>query len=379
MTEIVLPSGKGETRERQLINFANQLQKIQEQIGFKISSRGWCYQLEGFGLISKAEFGRIEGLINECRALGYVPIDFTAEEEGRRFSGVEIPNDGTPAEYISRFASAMERCQYGYTPDWLLDPRFEESDQEGYYIQMLVEKIDLVSLFKPVVERYKIPIATSKGWSSMLQRAEYARRFKIAEERGLKCVLLYCGDHDPDGLRISQKIKKNLNDLKDIVWENGDGGYDPTDLIVDRFGLNYQFILANNLTWIDNSEDVPPIGIPKLITGSGKNLADPNHKHFHMTYMQDYIKNYGVRKCEANALVVRPEQGRDLCRSAIERYLGSDAINRFKCKEEVRNGWFDDVRSTIKVGNLNLAEVVKAIQKGLSEFDENKEKEENNG
>jgi len=56
---------------------------------------------------------------------------------------------------------------------------------------MLVEKIDLKSLFGPVCWDYHIPIATSKGWSSMLQRAEYARRFKQAENMGLKCVTGY--------------------------------------------------------------------------------------------------------------------------------------------------------------------------------------------
>src|SRR5690606_38765788 len=103
-------------------------------------------------------------------------------------------------------------------------------------------KVDLVTLFSPVCKKYKIPIANSKGWSSMLQRAEYARRFQEARDKGLKCVLLYCGDHDPDGLRIGEFLRKNLQDLNDIKWEDGEIGYDAKDLIIDRFGLNYDFI-----------------------------------------------------------------------------------------------------------------------------------------
>ena len=83
---------------------------------------------------------------------------------------------------------------------------------------MVVEKVDLISLFQPVCRDYKIPIANSKGWSSMLQRAEYARRFKEARDNGLQCVLLYCGDHDPDGLRIGEFLRKNLEDLNEITW-----------------------------------------------------------------------------------------------------------------------------------------------------------------
>ena len=184
---------------------------------------------------------------------------------------------------------------------------------------MIVEKIDLVTLFQPVCSKYHIPIANAKGWSSILQRAEYTRRFKEAEERGLQCVLLYCGDHDPDGLRISDTIRKNLRDIGDIHWNDSTQGYDPEELIIERFGLNYDFIIDHDLTWIDN-----------LITGSKKNLADPNHRNFNMEYVQEYLHKVGERKCEANALVVAPRDGRRLCQEAIERYLGDDALDRFK-------------------------------------------------
>lgn len=43
-------------RKEGLREFAAELERISDTIGFKISARGWCYQLEGFGLITKAEF-----------------------------------------------------------------------------------------------------------------------------------------------------------------------------------------------------------------------------------------------------------------------------------------------------------------------------------
>ena len=62
-------------------------------------------------------------------------------------------------------------------------------------------------------------------------------------------------------------MRKNLNDLINISWSDGEEGYDPINLNIERFGLNYDFIVANKLSWIDN-----------LITASGKDLADPSHK-----------------------------------------------------------------------------------------------------
>src|SRR5262249_17222070 len=151
---------------------------------------------------------------------------------------------------------------------------------EEYYTQMLVEKIDLVTLFQPVCKDYHIPVANCKGWQSILLRADYARRFKEAEERGLKCVLLYCGDFDPGGLLMSDRLRKNLEDLKRGRWGDGTEGYDPKDLEIVRFGLNYDFIEENNFTWIEGLETG---GRRK---GQITDLADPRHEHHKREYVQ---------------------------------------------------------------------------------------------
>lgn len=305
-----------------LQEFADYLQDLSEDIGFKVSARGWAYLLETRRLINKDEFDKVNNLINKCRKLGYLPIDFVAEESARKFENVEEPDKENVIDKFGKILEVASNTPDVYTPDWW--------DGEEYYIQMVVEKVDLVTLFQPVCEEYHICIANSRGWGSMLQRAEYARRFSEAEAKGLKCVLLYAGDHDPDGLRISEFIRRNLEDLKDIEWEDGLSGYDPEDLIIERFGLNYDFIEDNNLTWIDN-----------LITGSGKNLADPTHKNYHMAYVQEYLYTVGERKCEANAIVTMPDAARELVREAIEKYVGPDARDRFEEKRQAVRDEFD--------------------------------------
>lgn len=326
-----IPRGRGVNRLRAMGRFAIMLIKVGKSVGMRVSSRGWCYLLEGFRLINKDQFDMVETLINECRKYGFLPIDFVAEEESRGFSGVEKPDDTDPIGYMKKYLRATLQCGDWYTPDWW--------DGEEYYIQMVVEKIDLKTLFKPLCEEYHIPIATAKGWSSMLQRAEYARRFREAEDKGLKCVLLYCGDHDPDGLRISEFLRSNLKELANIRWADGAKGYDPKDLKIDRFGLNFDFIKANNLTWIDN-----------LITGSGKNLASPSHKNHDLQYVQDYLRDIGERKCEANALVVARAASEDLCRQAIEAYLGDDALDRFQEKRDTVLEELEEFREKSGVG-----------------------------
>ena len=46
--------------------------------------------------------------------------------------------------------------------------------------------------------------------------------------------------------------------------------------------------------------------------------------------MRDYIARFGVKKCEANALVVEPEVGRALCRDAILEHVPADALERYQ-------------------------------------------------
>ena len=279
-----------------LQQFADYLQDVQRQIGFRVSSRGWCYILEQEGAINKDQFDKVETWVNRCRRRGLIAIDFVAEEASREFQGVEKPAENTPVQDLGVWIDHAVRAGDLYSVDWWKN--------ETHYVQMVVEKIDLVTLFQPVCEEYHIPIANSKGWSSMLQRAEYARRFMEAEERGLQCVLLYCGDHDPAGLQISNFLRKNLRDLQNVHWRDGTSGYDPgsgvagydeegypvdhdrVGLIIERFGLNYDFIQDHNFTWIDN-----------LITGGGQDLSNPNHRHHNMDYVQSYLRDIGARKC----------------------------------------------------------------------------------
>lgn len=328
-------------------NFATEIELLSNQIGFRLSSRGWAYQLEGFGLITKDEFDSVQGSINKLRKNGLLPIDFTAEEQGRKFKGIEWPTEDSIPEFTKKYLEVTLECEDYYTSNWW--------DDEDHYIQMIVEKIDLVSLFKPVCRNYHIPIATTSGWASMLMRANYASRFRYYEEKGYKCVLLYCGDHDPAGLQISKFLRSNLEDLKDIRWSRGAKGYDPEDLIIERFGLDAPFITRYNLSWIDN-----------LITGSGKDLAHPSHPDNAKKYVQDYLANYGARKCEANALVVAPQAAEKLVTDAIEKYLGTDAVQRFEDKETDMIDRFETFRDDSGI-TTHIDEAIKVCDKEIEE------------
>lgn len=311
-----LPENPGRGRpsteyKHKLKEFAKHLLEVNTQIGFDMSARGWAYALENAGVITKNQFDYAERTVNKCREKGHLPLDFTAQDDGRIFK--HTPGQGAPSadEYLkSRLGSILSAVG--------IDPSFWEA--QDYFIQVLVEKIDLREVLAPVCREYNIPIATSKGWSSMNQRGYLAGRFYKWAEKGKRPVLLYCGDFDPVGKLISDRLRKNLADLEKAQipipgTERHIQGWTPesNDLIIDRFGLNHEFITSNDLPWINN-----------LKTSGGKDFADPSHDHHDHDHVQDWLKQHGERKVEANALVTDPDAGRELFRQTIEKYLGAD-------------------------------------------------------
>ncbi len=188
-------------------------------------------------------------------------------------------------------------------------------------MELLVEKVDLKSLFAPVCNRYWIRYSNAKGWSDLNQRADMMCRFAAAEQRRQRPVLLNCGDHDPSGLLISKTLRRGLTTLVHAVEQTYGVTWDPATLIVDRFGLNRDFIDAHHLTWIDG-----------LTTGSNQDLADPAHRDHDKAYVEEYIKAHGARKVEANALVVAAEAGRQLLLDTIHKYIAPDALDRYEAR-----------------------------------------------
>lgn len=306
-----------------LEEFAQKLIEVSELIGFKLSSRGWCYQLEGFRLVNKGQFDYAQSLINRARKRGFLPIDFIAVDETREFDYVELLDSETPTKFLKGWLERLKRIHefYDAVSFW---------DGQKYYCQMLVEKIDLKTLNSPICKKYHVPIATTRGWADINQRGDMAKRFKEAEERGMIPVLLDEGDFDPFGHLISDKLKKNLKDI-----ERGTG-WNPENLIVDRFGLNYDQIEKAHLTWVDGNDF--------WITGSGKRL-DPNHP-----VVKEWLKKYGPRKVEANAIVVMPDYARGIAEKAIRKYLGEDAMERFERARGKMQGEVKRLGQNIELG-----------------------------
>lgn len=288
----------------QLLQYMKELNKT---INFKVSARGWCYLLENQNYINKGQFDKIQKIINEFRNDGSLPIDFTAKDSSRQFDFIDpfIIRTLSPELFLLKTLRKFNSISY-----WKNDIAFWEDKK--FYLMMIVEKIDVKTLFSPICKKYHIPISNAKGWSSKNQRYFILKKCKLAERLGLDPIILYYGDHDIGGLRISDTLRKNIYDIEKTTKLH------TKNIFIERIGLNYDFIEKYNLTWIDN-----------LISGSG-NL--PNYKN---EYTRNYIDLYGERKCEANAILPNPQPAIDGLEKVILSYLGDDCLEIYN--EKVSN------------------------------------------
>ena len=311
-----VPSGTigNEAYENRLMEFAEEMKAIQSRKPSDVSNfsvRGWSYFMEGLGRIDKGQFEGVAKAINDCRKIGYLPIDFTSQDRDSSRKFGEYFTDISSTENVTNLMQSIrsELSNFIYiqatksTDFWM---------NERYYVMMVVEKIDIYNLFKPICDEGKVPIANGKGWSTLDIRYSVAKQSQWAENNGMIPVILLFGDHDPVGLAITDLFKKNINDLSRAT------GYRADNMIIERFGLNKSDIDENNLMWIDN-----------LKTSSGKN-ADENN-----SVVREYIKQFGRKKVEANALFKNAETieiAKKLCIDAIEKYQGNDLRSRFDAK-----------------------------------------------
>jgi hypothetical protein len=288
--------------------FAAKLIELDAVVGFKMAVRDWCYWLEGAGEIDKSEFDKAEAMITKLRKDpgSPLPLDFTSEDESRKAKGVVVLDADTQQEHAQWVVDRIENNINSYQPIVL-------SQRTGVHIECVVEKDGLRKLFLPVCEEYEIPVTNNKGDADLHSRAAVCRR--MLGSPADRFVVLYFGDHDPKGLQLAQNYIKLLHDLE--------GKLAPLPHIeLDYFGLHADQIEENNLVWI---EGLVTGGKDK--DGKKRDLSDPKHTDYKKPYVQNYLKQYGARKVEANAVFGGGvDLGRDILRETIGKYISVDDV-----------------------------------------------------
>ena len=316
---IQLPTGKKRGGQRtgadekhiaSLRVFAEGMKEMQRGIDFSMSARGWCYILEQYGL-AKSDFNKGQGWIRECRVLGFLEPGFILEDESHEVEG-QSDESQSVEDFVEVQYDMWQTAGEYFSDSWEIYSGVSFWEGQDCYIQLLVEKVDLKSLFRNICKQYRIPMGNLHGFGSLEQKAVMARNFQLAEEAGNQPVLLACGDFDPPGILISELLKGDFEELSTFT------GWNPANLEVERIGLGYNFIQDNHLIWVED-----------LKSAKGKDMSKPTHPSYKTYRVAEYIEKYGIRKCEANAIVVVPELGRKMLQDFIDKWLGEDAYKDY--------------------------------------------------
>jgi hypothetical protein len=292
------------------------IERMSRSTGYKFGPRGWAYYAEGLGLITKGEFDRFEKLLTDMRKEGELDPDVIEPDASRMATEVsDFEADPDSPEDHAQYAVdeigdrlrswAWSFKEYGY---W---------DDLDYYVEMIVEKKDLVQIFRSTADRYNVRITNGKGDTDIHTRLAMLKRFRNHTEAGRRCVLLAIGDHDPKGLHIVDGLHRTFMsccNIKGLDWD--DPNFD-----VIPVGLTEEQIDDLGLMKIDNLE-----------TGGGRDLSDRRHPDHNKPYVQDYIARFGVWKCEANALVGNPRRAEGLLETAINRFIPATHPNEIDDK-----------------------------------------------
>jgi len=279
--------------------------RIRAEMSFSPTLRGWCYVLEGTkregrSICGKGDFNDVTDRITRARKNGMLPLDITAEDATRVASLASMVSDDLP----TLIRDYLESVPGEYSTTTI-------EEHTGVHIELVVEKLDLVGLLKPVTNRYGIPVSCLRGWTDMHSRAALLKR---CAKYDVPTVVLMFGDHDVGGLSITDSFKANLDDV--FIASRLDT---MPNLYLVRVGLNAEDIERLGLLWIDGLE-----------TSSGKNLADPGHKNHLDCNVQDYLAKFGPRKCEANALLRNPKAAEQILLDAVREYVSDEHLAEFQ-------------------------------------------------
>lgn len=281
------------------------IERMSAETGYRFGPRGWAYYAEGLGLITKGEFDRFEKLLTDMRKDGELDPEVIEPDASRMATEVEdfeAAREG-PESYAERVMTAMEEQLHVWSRDFHEIGYWDDLD---FYVEMIVEKKDLVQIFRSTADRYNVRITNGKGDTDIHTRLAMLKRFREHSDAGRNCVLLAVGDHDPKGRHIVDSLHRTIMscaNLKGLDW-----AYPEFEVV--NVGLNADQIERLDLMKIENLE-----------TGGGKDLSDPRHPDHFKPYVQDYMARFGVWKCEANALVGKPAQARELLEDAINQFI----------------------------------------------------------
>jgi hypothetical protein len=135
-------------------------------------------------------------LLTRARLAGLIPFDAIGDET-RPVTTWDVHPNVSP--FIRR---AVRRFCTGYWRDRM--------QGQPNHIEIVGEKLTVEGIVRPVAARFCIPYTIGRGYSSLPPRKAMYDRYRKSGKT--KLVMLFLGDHDPEGWDIATTFAKSMRD-----------------------------------------------------------------------------------------------------------------------------------------------------------------------
>jgi len=199
------------------IELVNAILEEYRRQGFRLSLRQLYYQLVARDFIANntRSYKNLGALVSNARQAGL--IDWAMIEDRNRETLIPGHWDN-PGQIVRAAADQF---------------RIDKWADQGWHIEVMVEKDALSGVLGPVCSRLDIGITANKGYSSSSTMYEIGKRLLDKSEDGKLICILYLGDHDPSGIDMTRDVEERLRLYS---------GLPGSDLEVVRLALNWDQI-----------------------------------------------------------------------------------------------------------------------------------------
>lgn len=198
-----------------LVDLTNEIVTSYHAQGYDLTLRQVYYQMVARDVIvnTMQSYKRLGGIIDDARLAGL--IDWTAiVDRTRNLRALSHWED--PAEIISSAAASY---------------RIDKWKDQGYRLEVWVEKDALVGVIGQVSERWDVPYFSCRGYTSSSEMWAAAQRLRRYARGGQTPIVFHLGDHDPSGKDMTRDIVDRLQ-----LFSGG-------EIKVERLALNMDQIL----------------------------------------------------------------------------------------------------------------------------------------
>lgn len=294
----------------EIVHLANDMRREYSSIGLKLTLRQLYYQFVARGLVSNGQkvYKRIGATLTEARYAGAFPPD-GLEDRGRNVSSGDYTAYDMDAKAALDNAGAYTRM----IPGWVINAaRWWGQDT---HVSVWVEKEALAGVFEPVCTELGVGWFACKGYPSVSALHQWIRQTDRAVEVGGYggAVVLYFGDHDPDGWQIPRSAEDSIRRLRRL-----------------RAGGDYQIRFERVALNMDQIDEYDPPPFPAKMTSSR---------------YEGYVDEHGTDSAwELDAL--EPSVLRQLIREEVEALFDPDIHAELvgdvaARRQQVRNGMSD--------------------------------------